>query len=147
VSHFFKELKVPYSAEQMFDLVVEIESYPKFLPWCSASQVFKQTDHELDGSLTIAYKSFSQAFRTHNHHTRPHEMQMRLIDGPFTHFCGHWKFTPLKPNGSLISFELHYTFKNMLLKMAVGAVFENIAKSIIHSFIEEANRRYSNQSN
>ncbi len=145
MSNLFKEVKVPYSCEQMFDLVVDIESYPSFLPWCAAASVFSQNETELDGSLTIQYKHFKQSFRTKNTHARPQEMNLRLIDGPFSNFCGRWRFSYLSSEETLVSFELTYTFKNMLLKMAAGAIFDQIAQSIIQSFLSEAKRRYGRQ--
>jgi ribosome-associated toxin RatA of RatAB toxin-antitoxin module len=142
VSNISKQLIVPYSANQMFDLVVNIEHYPSFLPWCGGAQVFKKTDHELDGTITIAYKGLSQSFRTHNHHEHPTRMTMNLVDGPFTHFCGQWQFTDIAGGGCQVHFKLDYAFKNFLLKMTVGSVFETIAKTLIDSFVQEAHKRY-----
>ena len=148
--HLHQNVVVPHSVEQMFDLVVAIDQYPKFLPWCTQAHIFKLTDQELDGSLTVSYKGFSQSFRTHNTHEKPHRMVMNLIDGPFKHFSGQWRFKKAQnasnPNleSCQIDFDLDYQFKNFLLEMAAGKVFDQIAKSLVDCFVVEAKRRYGN---
>ena len=86
---------VPYSAEQMFALVEDIEQYPQFVPWISAAQKLDSTPDQVTGRLVMHKGGVSETFTTRNFLKRPTEMLMTLVDGPFKTFEGRWTFTPL----------------------------------------------------
>lgn len=138
-----KHALVPYSAEQMFALVNDIAAYADFLPWCSQSEVLEQTEKEITASITIAYGSLNKSFTTLNILTPGSKMEMQLVEGPFKKLHGDWLFTQLGDDGSKVSLELEFEFKNKLISMTMGSVFSQIANTLVDSFAERATKMYS----
>lgn len=137
-----KNVLVAYSAEQMFALVEKVEDYPLFLPWCGEVVVAERRDDHLTATLSINYHGIKQSFTTKNKNTRPHSMEMELVDGPFKHLDGQWRFTALREDACKIEFDLHYEFSSKLLEHLIGPVFSKIANSFVDAFCERAERVY-----
>ena len=115
---------VNYSAQQMFDLVNDIESYPQFMEGCVGANILAQGDDWLEARLTLNKAGVNQSFVTRNQLQPPHSMTMDLVDGPFKFLRGVWRFSPLGDNACKVSFELEFELQNRLLGMALGKVFE-----------------------
>jgi ribosome-associated toxin RatA of RatAB toxin-antitoxin module len=139
-----KTVLVPYSAEQMFDLVDCVEAYPQFLPWCGGASVSEPTGTTVRATVHIDYHHIKQSFTTENVRTPPQQIDMTLKDGPFRHLDGNWRFIPLSPSACKIEFRLHYEFSSKLLEKMVGPVFHYIANSFVDAFIHRAEKVYSN---
>jgi len=86
---------VEHSAGEMFALVDDIESYPRFLPWCRAAKVEERTAGEVQATLSVGMRGLNQIFSTRNELRAPEAMDMRLVKGPFRHFAAAWRFKPL----------------------------------------------------
>jgi ribosome-associated toxin RatA of RatAB toxin-antitoxin module len=139
-----KTVLVPYSAEQMFDLVDRVEAYPQFLPWCGGASVTELADTTVRATVHIDYHHIKQSFTTENTRTPPQQIDISLKDGPFKHLDGCWRFIPLSPSACKIEFRLHYEFSSKLLEKMVGPVFHYIANSFVDAFIHRAEKVYSN---
>lgn len=137
-----KTVFVAYSAAQMFALVDQVEQYPKFLPWCGQVDVIKREDGHLTAALSINYHGIKQRFTTENSNLPPNEIQMSLVEGPFKHLTGRWKFTELRPDACKIEFDLSYEFSSKLLEHLIGPVFSKIANSFVDSFCARAEALY-----
>lgn len=133
---------VEYSAEQMFILVDTVEQYPEFLPWCGGTSVESQDERITHATIKINYHHVKHSFTTQNTRNPPELIEMTLLDGPFEHLDGHWRFIPLSENACKIEFRLHYTFSHKLLEKFVGPVFYIIANSFVESFIKRAEAIY-----
>ncbi|MDF3035632.1 MAG: cyclase [Paucimonas sp.] len=133
-----KSVLIGFSAEQMFLLVERVEDYPKFLPWCGGVDVLDRGEEKLRASLHINYHGLRQSFTTENVNVRPSLMTMKLIEGPFKHLDGSWKFIPLREDACKIEFDLHYEFSSKLLEQIIGPVFNKIANSFVDSFCKRA---------
>ena len=138
-----KTVLVPYSAEQMFKLVDDVERYPEFLPWCGGTEVNQQDDSTVHATVNINYHHVKHSFSTENKRNPPQLIEMTLLDGPFDHLDGHWRFISLADDACKIEFRLHYTFSHKILEKLVGPVFHMIANSFVESFIERADAVYS----
>ena len=90
-----KTVLVPHSAEQMYNLVDRVEEYPDFLPWCGGASVSGLEGTTVHATVHIDYHHIKQHFTTENVRTPPHRIDMTLLDGPFRHLDGHWRFIPL----------------------------------------------------
>lgn len=133
---------VAHSAQQMFALVSEIESYPEFLPWCERASVAERTPGRTVATLRINYRGLREEFTTENL-DRPNErIDMRLVSGPFRRLEGAWIFTPLPERACKVELKLRYEFANVLLKKVVGTVFDEIANSLVDAFARQADRRF-----
>jgi ribosome-associated toxin RatA of RatAB toxin-antitoxin module len=137
-----KTVFLGYSAEQMFDLVAKVEEYPKFLPWCGGVEVLEQADDRLVARLAIHFHGIRQSFTTANVNTRPSQMRMRLVDGPFKVMDGTWNFKALRADACKVEFDLHYEFSSVLLEQLIGPVFGMIANSMVDSFCKRAETVY-----
>lgn len=133
---------VPYSCEQMYQLVNDIASYKEFLPWCGDSREHQRTETMVEASVTIAKGSLNKTFSTRNHLQENEVIEMHLLDGPFKTLHGYWRFDPLKENASKISLDLEFEFSNRLVGFAIGPIFNQVANSMVDSFAERAKSIY-----
>jgi ribosome-associated toxin RatA of RatAB toxin-antitoxin module len=137
-----RSVLVHYSAEQMFDLVADVEGYPRFLPWCSGAQVVAGHGGGLEASIDIDYRGIRSRFTTRNQLRYPEQIQMSLVRGPFRSLDGHWHFHALRPGACKAQLVLHYEFASGLLARAVAPVFDLIANSMVDSFAQQAEAVY-----
>ena len=129
---------VPYSPQEMFDLVADIGAYGQFLPWCPVAQVLDREGNVVTATIQIAYKGLNKSFTTCNSLYPGERMEMRLKEGPFSKLEGAWVFQALAETGSKISLDLQFEFSNRLLAIALGPVFGGIANSLVDSFRRRA---------
>ena len=139
-----KTALVKFSAQQMFDLVNDIESYPQFLPWCSQSRIIKREGNIVEAELSISKGGFQKAFSTRNELDMGKKMTVSLIDGPFSHLAGVWQFQPLREDASKILFNLDFELSGKLASLAFGAVFNQICNTMVSSFTQRAKVVYAN---
>ncbi|MFA4913242.1 MAG: type II toxin-antitoxin system RatA family toxin [Burkholderiaceae bacterium] len=137
-----RSVLVPHSAAQMFDLVADVEKYPEFMPWCGGTQVHARDEHGIQASVTISFAGLRQTFTTRNTHRYPENIDLELVDGPFSALVGRWTFQPLDEHACKVLFVLEYAFSNRALETIVGPVFNRIASSFIDSFTKRANDKY-----
>jgi len=132
---------VNHSAQEMFALVSEIESYPGFLPWCDKAVVSERAPGRTVATLRINFRGLKEEFTTENL-SRPNErIDMRLVSGPFRSLEGSWRFTPLSDGACKVELSLRYEFANALVGKLVGAVFDEIADSLVDAFARRADQR------
>lgn len=129
---------VPYTPEEMFRLVSDIESYPRFLPWCRGTRVLSQDIDEVRASIEFSVGSLTRSFTTRNRFQVNKIIEMRLLDGPFSRLDGCWQFDRLGEEGSKISLFMEYDFDNRMLGMVVGPVFNQIANTLVDAFQQRA---------
>lgn len=137
-----KTVFVAYSVAQMFALVDQVEEYPQFLPWCDRVDVIQRLEGHLTAALSINYHGIKQRFATENFNAPPNKIEMSLVEGPFKHLSGCWKFTELRADACKIEFDLSYEFSSKLLEHLIGPVFSKIANSFVDSFCARAEALY-----
>ena len=128
----------------MYALVVDVEAYPTFLPWCDRAEVLERREDGLTARLHLQYAGIRQSFTTRNVHDPDRSVRLSLVDGPFSTLEGFWLFKPIvQPGGTeaaacRIEFELRYAFANALLEAAISPVFDRIAETFVDSFVKRA---------
>jgi len=137
-----RSVLVPYSAQQMFDLVDDVAHYCEFLPWCGGSQVLDQRADGKTARIDISFKGVKTHFTTDNVNQAPHSIAVNLKDGPFKALHGEWTFKALAPDACKVEFTLGYEFKTQLLETLVGPVFNHIAHTFIDAFVKRADVKY-----
>jgi len=140
-----KSVLIWYSAEEMFALVTDVARYPEFLPWCDRASVVENGEHGMKAEIGMAFSGIHQTFTTLNEHVPGREVTMKLLDGPFSHLDGQWKFIPLgneQQRACKVELELHYGFSNATLAKLVGPVFDKIAGSMVDAFVKRAEEMY-----
>lgn len=133
-----KSALVRYSAQKMFDLVDDIESYPEFLPWCSGSRILRREGDIVEAELMINKGGFKKSFATRNKLDQGGRITITLLKGPFTFLEGQWNFMPLRDDASKISLDLEFELPGKLAALAFGAVFNQICNTMVSSFTQRA---------
>jgi len=137
-----KSVLVGYSAQQMFELVDQVEHYPRFLPWCGGTEVTSRDAETTVATINIDYLSVRQSFTTENSKQEPDLIVMKLKEGPFRELDGSWRFVELGQHACKVEFRLHYEFSSKLLETLVGPVFSHIANSFVDAFVRRAENVY-----
>ncbi len=136
-----KSVLIWYSAEEMFGLVSDVAAYPRFLPWCDQARVLQQDEAGMQAEVGIAFAGIRQSFTTRNAHVPGRQIDLALVDGPFSHLEGHWRFTPVGEPGERackVELTLDYAFRSATLASLVGPVFDKIAGSLVDAFVKRA---------
>jgi len=138
---------LPYSAQQMYDLVADVGSYPKFLPWTAAARVRKETD-QADGSklmeadLVISFKVFRERFGSRVVlWPEDKRIETEYLDGPFKYMRSNWRFEE-DGDGCIVHFDVDFEFKNMILQKAAGLFFYEAMQRIVRAFETRAQELY-----
>ena len=126
----------------MFELVDDVESYPKFLPWCGGARVLERSGDRKTARIDIDYHGVRAHFTTDNVNRPPDAIVITLNDGPFRHLHGEWRFVALGDIGCRIEFALAYEFATLLLDKVIGPVFGHIANTLIDAFVRRAEAVY-----
>lgn len=132
-----RQALVPYTVEQMYQLVNDIASYPQFLPHCRAAHIHWQRNDELQASIELTKGALHKSFTTRNR-LRPHQrIDMQLVDGPFKYLHGAWRFQPM-PHGSQVTLDLDFEFSNTLMRLTLGPVFHSLTHHLVEAFVTRA---------
>ena len=140
-----KSVLIWYSAQQMFDLVVDVPAYPQFLPWCDSAYVVEVNAQGATAQVGISFGGIRQRFTTRNTHTANSEVAMQLVDGPFSQLDGAWRFIPVggpEQRACRVELQLNYGFDNAALAAVIGPVFDKIASSLVDAFVKRAEQVY-----
>ncbi len=132
---------VPYTVDQMFELVADVGRYSQFLPWCAASKVRTRTETELVADLTIGFGPFRESFTSRVALERPDKVQVKYENGPFRYLNNQWTFTPV-PNGCRVDFFVDFEFRSRLLQSAIGVVFNQAVQRMVNAFLKRAREIY-----
>tara|TARA_R110001583_G_scaffold27985_8_gene99840 strand:- start:63425 stop:63895 length:471 start_codon:yes stop_codon:yes gene_type:complete len=134
--------KLPYTPEQMFDLVADIDSYSKFLPWCVASRVRRRNGDVLHADLVIGFKMFREKY-TSKVTLQPHDrIDVEYLQGPFKYLNNHWVFEPTEDGGTFLDFFVDFEFRSALLQKMIGVVFNEAVKLMVGAFETRAHEVY-----
>ena len=128
---------LPFTDEQLFDMVADVRRYPEFLPWCVAARIVSRTDEELIADLTIGFKMFRETFRSQVSLNRPQHVHVRYLTGPFRYLNNHWRFHPV-PGGTEVDFFVDFEFKSRLLQAVIGTVFNEAVRLMVRAFERRA---------
>jgi len=133
---------VPYSAQQMYQLVNDVESYSEFLPWCGGSSVLEESESEMTARVDISKGPIQQHFVTRNELTDGEEIKLSLIEGPFKDLQGHWQFAAIGESGCRVTFNTRFSFRNALMEKTLGPVFNEICSRLVDAFVSRARQVY-----
>ena len=132
---------VPYTPEQLFDLVADVGKYPQFLPWCVAARVRGQTGRELVADLTIGFGPFRETFTSRVTLDRPQRVKVKYENGPFRYLNNQWDFAP-SDNGTEVAFFVDFEFRSKILQSAIGVVFNEAVRRMVNAFRKRARDVY-----
>lgn len=137
-----KSALVAYSANQMFDLVNDVDAYDKFLPGCRRSEILEQSESVMLAKMLLSKAGVEQILVTRNTLTPGRRIDMKLADGPFKSLEGGWIFTPLSDEACKIELNLQFIFTSKLVEFAFGKVFKTLTTNMVKAFSERAKQVY-----
>ena len=132
---------VEHPAGDMYALVNDIESYPRFLPWCQAARVEAREGEAVRATLTIGMRGLRTSFTTLNENRAGEAIEMRLVHGPFRRFAAAWRFKPLSERACGIEFSLEYELAGPLAR-ALAPLLDRIADTMVDAFTRRAGEVY-----
>src|SRR5215510_4600470 len=117
---------VPHSAAELYAVVEDIESYPRFLPWCVGAEVKSRAAGATLARLTVGMRGVKQSFTTQNENRAPESIDMKLVEGPFRRFAAGWRFTALGERACKVEFSMEFEFSSRALAAVLQPLFEKI---------------------
>jgi len=138
---------LPFTVEQLFEMVADVRAYPSFLPWCTAIDVLEETETLVEARVTVGAAGVSQSFVTRNLMDAPNSIELTLVEGPFEQFAGRWDFVALADatvSGAKLELDMQFELarKNPLLQRTFGSLFERASATLVESFCERAQTLY-----
>ncbi len=133
---------LPYTPEQLFDLVADVEKYPEFLPWCISCDVTKREGNVIYADLVIGYKMVREKFGSKVTLTRPDHIHVEYLSGPMKHLSNHWHFTRKTEGVCSLDFYVDFEFKNFLFQRLMGVFFNEIVRRMVAAFEGRARALY-----
>ena len=122
----------------MFALVDNVSAYPEFLPWCNSAEVHSRTADTVEATLELQKGTLSKSFTTRNQRREFESIDLELVDGPFEHLSGGWRFKDLGDEGSKVSLELEFEFRSRAVDLVFGSFFEETCNALVDAFSKRA---------
>jgi coenzyme Q-binding protein COQ10 len=138
--------RLPYSAEQMFDLVADVARYGEFLPWVKATRVRSDTGDELVADMLVGFSAIREKFTSRVEKRRPEEIRVQYIDGPLRDLDNRWLFRALGPQDCEIDFTVDFAFRNALFEKLAGQYFDRAFHKMVTAFETRAEQLYGSAS-
>lgn len=133
---------VPYSAQEMYDLVCDVARYREFLPGCISSEVVASGEAELIGRMTITRMGVTQHMVSRNRMQAPSRIDIEYVEGPFEHLVAHWLFEPLQEKACKVTFSMEFSVQQRFLQFAVNAAVQQGANETVDAFHKRAGQIY-----
>jgi len=137
---------LPYSAEQMFDLVADVARYHEFLPWVVATRVKSDSETEMIADMLVGFKALREKFTSRVIKDRPNRLEVIYVDGPMRDLDNVWHFRPLSDGGCELDFCVDFSFKNMMFEMLAGQYFDRAFRKMVAAFEQRADELYGSSS-
>jgi coenzyme Q-binding protein COQ10 len=134
--------RLPYSAEQMFDLVADVGRYQEFLPWVVATRVKSDDGHEMIADMLVGFKALREKFTSRVEKTRPSEIRVSYVDGPMRDLDNRWTFQPVDDHSCDIVFDVSFSFRNALFEKLAGQYVDKAFRKMVAAFETRAAELY-----
>ena len=136
---------VPYTPEQMFALVADVEKYGQFLPWCVACRKTRDMGDVIEADLIIGYKLIREKFKSRVTLDRPDHIRVEYLDGPMKNLSNQWTFIRNSDNTCTIDFYVDFEFKNPMLQGLITMFFDKAVTRMVSAFEARANALYASK--
>lgn len=130
--------RLPYTPEQMYDLVADVGRYADFLPWVSAIRVRQDSDTLMIADMIVGFKGLRETFTSRVEKSRPARIHVDYLDGPLKYLRNEWAFRSDGQGGSLVDFAVDFAFKNKVFEMLAGQMFDRALRKMISAFEDRA---------
>ncbi|NCU11266.1 MAG: type II toxin-antitoxin system RatA family toxin [Sphingomonadaceae bacterium] len=137
--------RLPYSAEQMYDLVADVARYAEFLPWVVATRVRADSENEMVADMLVGFKALREKFTSRVIKDRPRRIEVIYVDGPMRDLDNVWEFRPTE-SGCEVEFMVDFTFRNAMFEKLAGQYFDRAFRKMVTAFEERATQLYGSSS-
>ena len=137
---------LPYSPDQLFDLVADVGRYSEFLPWVAAVRIRSDSDTLMVADLVVGFKAIKETFTSRVTKQRPHSITVEYVEGPLKYLKNDWTFEPDGRGGALLSFCVDFAFKSRIFETIAGQMFDRALRRMIGAFEERAHILYGDSS-
>ena len=136
---------LPFTPEQMFDLVADVKRYPEFLPWVIATRIQSDSETEMVADMVVGFKAIREKFTSRVVKQRPDHLEVFYIDGPLKDLDNNWTFTPTEDGGCEIDFCVEFTFRNAVFEALAGQYFDRAFRKMVQAFEDRADALYGRE--
>jgi coenzyme Q-binding protein COQ10 len=137
--------RLPYTPEQLFALVADVERYPEFLPWCVGARVRERKQNTITADLIIGYRMVRERFTSRIVLDRPRRIDVSYSEGPFRYLDNHWLFEPEPGGGCTINFYVDFEFRSRMLQKIIELLFNEAVRRMVSAFEARARRLYGDE--
>lgn len=141
-----EQKQLPYSPQQMFDLVADVARYPEFLPWVVATRIRSDSDHEMTADMLVGFKALREKFTSRVEKERPDTITVHYVDGPLRDLHNVWHFVPDGEGGCVVDFAVDFTFRNAMFERLAGQYFDRAFRKMVSAFEARAEQLYGKSS-
>lgn len=134
--------RLPYSAQQMFDLVADVDRYPEFLPWVVATRVRRDSDTEMTADMLVGFKALREKFTSKVVKDRPTSINVHYVDGPLRDLDNNWTFRDVGEGACEIDFCVDFAFKNIMFEALAGQYIDRAFRKMVAAFEARAGELY-----
>jgi coenzyme Q-binding protein COQ10 len=138
--------RMPYSCEQMFDLVADVARYGEFLPWVVATRVRSNSETEMIADMLVGFKALREKFTSRVIKRRPEEITVHYVDGPLRDLDNRWRFRPVGEAACEVDFCVDFEFRNPLFEKLAGQYFDRAFRKMVAAFETRAEQLYGSSS-
>lgn len=147
MSSFSQVIKVNHSAKNMYDLVMDIEKYSEFLPWCKKAQIVEKiSDNNLHADLLINFKNIYETYRSDvkfgTLNNKDYFVDVIAISGPFRKLINKWRFIALDKDNCRVEFDVEFEFNSKILTTMIGFIFKEASRKMVKAFGDRAQEIY-----
>lgn len=133
---------MPYTPEQLFALVEDVEAYPQFLPWCRGCRITQREGNVFHADLLIGYKMLRERFSSRVTALKPDHIHVEYLSGPMKHLSNHWRFLPQDDGTCVVDFYVEFEFQNPFLQRLIEMFFNEAVKRMVSAFEARAQALY-----
>jgi coenzyme Q-binding protein COQ10 len=137
---------LPYTPEQMFDLVADVKRYQEFLPWVAATRIRSDSETLMIADLVVGFRSLKETFTSRVTKQRPGSLTVDYIEGPLKYLHNSWSFGPDGEGGCRIDFCVDFAFRSRIFETLAGQMFDRALRRMIAAFEERAHQLYGSGS-
>jgi coenzyme Q-binding protein COQ10 len=133
---------LPYTPEQLFDLVADVANYDKFLPWVVAVRIRSSSEEETVADLVVGFSAFKERFTSRVVKERPNKICVDYIEGPLKYLHNEWTFEPAEDGGTNLCFSVDFAFRSRLFESLAGQMFDRALRRMTGAFEQRAAALY-----
>lgn len=146
--HSFRQVKIlPYNKQDLFNLVLDVESYPEFLPWCQAARIISRNEQQMIAELVVQFKGFSEKYQSRivprKSSNNDYIIEVEAISGPFKYLKNYWQFSD-EASKTKVEFTIELEFNSIFLAKLMSLFFTNKAEKMIKAFEDRASVKLKN---